>query len=46
MRGQSAWGSRQRRNFAMLNFVTLDPESNSIAILVKHLAGNSQNKLY
>ena len=26
-------------------FVTLDPEANSVAILVKHLAGNMRSRL-
>ena len=38
--GESAMGQLRDEEF----FVTLDPESNSVAILVKHLAGNMRSR--
>ena len=38
--GESAMAQLQDADF----FVTLDPESNSVAILVKHLAGNMRSR--
>src|SRR5271165_4801523 len=38
--GEGAMAQLKDENF----FVTLDPESNSVAILVKHLAGNMRSR--
>ena len=38
--GEAAMAQLQEREF----FVTLDPEANSVAILVKHLAGNMRSR--
>lgn len=38
--GEAAMGQLREEDF----FVTIDPESNSVAILVKHLAGNMRSR--
>ena len=41
----NGWAKGRWRNFRDEDFfVTLDPESNSVAILVKHLAGNMRSR--